>query len=247
MSMQDKEIDQLFRSELYDHAVEPGNLVWSNVSTALNNKRSKKTYSFYLRIAASVLILLVAGIYFIPRVKVKGSKPLKTAFAKNNTVKKVIIAADSKPEIIDNDNRTKKYTASLIKIKASNRIKTSISEDKVVQQQVPKVLAEERSNEVLVAVVPDTETPFSTKPEVDEEVIFKTTANLTASLPVQTSKPLANAIRRRRINSLGDLINVVVSKVDKRKDKIIEFTNKEGDEATVTGINLGFIKIKKQD
>jgi hypothetical protein len=247
MSMQDKEIDQLFRSELYDHAAEPGDRVWSKVASALNNKKSKRAYGFYMRIAASVLIVLVAGIYFIPQVKVKGSKPLKTNFTKNNTAKKVIIAADGKPEIVDNGNSRRKYTASLIKTKASNRIKTSVSEDKVVQQQVPEVLTEERSNEVLVAVVPDTETPFSTKPEVDEEVIFKTTANLTASLPVQTSKPLVNAVRRRRINSLGDLINVVVSKVDKRKDKIIEFTNKEGDEATVTGINLGFIKIKKQD
>jgi len=245
--MQDKEIDQLFRSELYDHAVEPGNMAWSNVATALNDKKSKSAYGFYLRIVASVLIVVVAGIYFIPQVKVKGSKPLKTDFAKNNTAKKVIIAADTKPEIIDNENSTRKYTASLIKIKASNRIKSIASKVNVVKQEVPEVSAVNRSNEILVAVVPDTETPFSTKPGVDEEVIFKTTANLTASLPVQTSKPLANAARRRRINSLGDLINVVVSKVDKRKDKIIEFTNKEGDEATVTGINLGFIKIKKQD
>jgi hypothetical protein len=81
-----------------------------------------------------------------------------------------------------------------------------------------------------------TEAPFITKPVA-----------LTAQLP-QADKAIAAApVKKRRIRSLGDLINVVVSKVDKRKDKIIEFSNTDDDEATITGVNLGIIKIKKQD
>jgi hypothetical protein len=50
------------------------------------------------------------------------------------------------------------------------------------------------------------------------------------------------------VNNLGGLINVLVSKVDKRANKFIEFSDGEDDEAetTVTGVNMGPIKFKKQ-
>ena len=48
--------------------------------------------------------------------------------------------------------------------------------------------------------------------------------------------------------SFGGLINAVVGKIDKRKDKVIEFNDDDDDDdgATVTGVNLGIIKIKKE-
>jgi hypothetical protein len=42
-------------------------------------------------------------------------------------------------------------------------------------------------------------------------------------------------------------LNVVIAAVDKRKDKVIEFSNTDGDESSITGINLGIIKIKKEN
>jgi hypothetical protein len=35
--------------------------------------------------------------------------------------------------------------------------------------------------------------------------------------------------------------------VDKRKDKLIEFSSKDDDESLITGINLGIIKVKKEE
>jgi hypothetical protein len=51
--------------------------------------------------------------------------------------------------------------------------------------------------------------------------------------------------RNRKVKGVGGLVNFVIAQVDKREDKLIEFT--ESDEGTeVSGINLGLLKIKSK-
>ena len=51
--------------------------------------------------------------------------------------------------------------------------------------------------------------------------------------------------KNRKVRGVGGLVNFVISQVDKREDKLIEFT--ESDEGTeVSGINLGLLKIKSK-
>lgn len=251
--MQDKEIDQLFKSALYDHEVEPTAMVWGNVSTNLNAGKGKKLVTAWLSVAASVLILVVASWFFIPRGKVNDKNATQTAAAKNNKPAKAIIAPEA-----DNDEAIvtqPKASATVASVAIPKRVKQNIRRENVkavVNAPVPDVqlaMATPRKVDVLTAVVPDAETPLIAKTEVDDDIVFKTNANKTAAVRVpQSSKIMAAApVKKRRINTLGDLINVVVSKVDKRKDKLIEFTSSDDDDATVTGINLGFLKIKKQD
>jgi hypothetical protein len=46
---------------------------------------------------------------------------------------------------------------------------------------------------------------------------------------------------------LGGIINTIVAAVDKRDDKLIEFTDNDDDDGSrVTAVNLGIFKIKKQ-
>ena len=67
-----------------------------------------------------------------------------------------------------------------------------------------------------------------------------------AQLPV-ADEPVAETVKpKHKIKTFGDLVNVVVRKIDKRKDKLIEFTDVDDDESTITGINLGVLKIKKE-
>ncbi|RYE28502.1 MAG: hypothetical protein EOP42_16695 [Sphingobacteriaceae bacterium] len=57
----------------------------------------------------------------------------------------------------------------------------------------------------------------------------------------------AEKVKHKHIRSFGDVVNLVMAKVDKREDKLIQFTDTDdGDESTVTGINLGIINIKKE-
>lgn len=58
-------------------------------------------------------------------------------------------------------------------------------------------------------------------------------------------------VKKKKIHSLGDLLNVVIAKVDKRDNKIIQFGGGSDDDdddlLNVTSVNLGPIKVKKQN
>ena len=50
---------------------------------------------------------------------------------------------------------------------------------------------------------------------------------------------------KRGIRNMGDLINFVVDKVDKREDKLIRFDT-DDDNSSLIGINIGMIKFSKK-
>ena len=91
----------------------------------------------------------------------------------------------------------------------------------------------------------------------EPEIAVKQTVEIANSFitkPVQMSAELTGVNKtdllpvkpKYKMHSLGDLINAVVAKVDKRKDKFIEFTDKD-EESLITGVNLGIFKIKKEE
>lgn len=89
-------------------------------------------------------------------------------------------------------------------------------------------------------------------PDVKNSVIAKNSLAGNANpLALASDQPSAKAgvkdnVKRKKIHSLGDLLNVVIAKVDKREDKLIEFTNNSDEDSfNVTGVNLGLLKAKK--
>lgn len=253
MDMQDKEIDQLFRSEFDDFEVEPSVAVWGNVRSQLDKKWALKTY---LSIAASLLVLLSGGLYFISQTKNNTKAPVQVAVVKNDKpVKANITPRVTSPKIVQ---------AQVEKVIALNTTTTSRKQKikRVTQQKnalpvAPVLLPEEpeqqlaqashKSTQSIKFTVPDKSTPILEKIDAPEDMPFKTNTLAAQSVTVPKTMAAANA-KKHRIRSLGDLINVVVSKVDKRKDKLIEFSStKDEDESIISGLNLGFIKIKKED
>ncbi|MDB5061522.1 MAG: hypothetical protein JWP67_1365 [Mucilaginibacter sp.] len=250
MDMQDKEIDQLFRSEFENFEIKPSQQVWGGINDRLDANRRKKALLPYLSIAASILVVVAIGLYFIPQVKVNSKKPVQILAAKNNIEPKVIIAP-----VKDNDlpKPSEKVIASVKEVnkayKGSNiRRDKEAKPSEVIDKPTEQIAAViERSNEILKPTVPDVETPLSIKTQITDDMPIITKSNALVPQVPQAKIIAAAPAKKHRINSLGDLINVVVSKVDKRKDKVIEFTNTEDDESTISGLNLGLIKIKKQE
>jgi hypothetical protein len=246
MDMQDKEIDQLFRSGFENFEIKPSQQVWGGINDRLDANRRKKALLPYLSIAASILVVVAVRLYFIPPAK----KPVQILAAKNNIEPKVIVAP-----VKDNDlpRPSEKVIASVKEVnkayKGNNiRRDKEAKPFKVIDKPAEQIAAViERSNEILKPTVPDVETPLSIKTQITDEVPIITKSNALVAQGPHAKVIAAAPAKKHRINSLGDLINVVVSKVDKRKDKVIEFTNTEDDESTISGLNLGLIKIKKQE
>lgn len=255
MDMQDKEFDQIFNSKFEDFEVEPSAMVWDNIAGELDGKKGKRAIMPYLSIAATVLVLLTAGILFMQKGNTPAQKADKTKLTANRVeqIKPEVNQTEAQPAIvvakpIDREGTIAKHqtvnTSPLNKItvpvntKADNTVKEpeTVKPDK--QQLIATVTAP--ASTAVKATVPDVQLT----PKTVDVVAPIERPTVMASAEKQNEAP----VKKHGIRSLGGLINVLVAKVDKREDKIIEFSDSDDDdtESNVTGVNLGVIKIKKQ-
>jgi hypothetical protein len=264
MEMQDNEFDDLFRSKLEGFEAEPSANVWAGIDAELNGKRPKKILMPFLSAAASIIVLVGAGLFFIPQkqpvnnyhtIKKGGAKSAQPVIAvapkKNN-----LNATALKPKPVAGHHTTTASAgniAGLIPAKALNSIPAKNAPEIIEQNTQAKtddqlviVSTPQKLNDLNKAVVPDDSTPLAVKQTADISATFipKPVA-LTAQVPVINNSVTAPVRANHKIHNLGGLLNAVVAKVDKRNDKIIVFGEGDDDDSNVTGVNLGIIKIKK--
>lgn len=256
--MQDEEFDQAFNSKFDDFEVEPSPMVWKGIADELDGKKSKRSLVAYLSIAASVIVLLAAGALFFQQQE----KPTKhqadtNKLATNVTQPVTTVSPKSVTEPAITESTTKRIAST------KNQATTSSAPAAINAGQPSTEKAEntpgdaepvKRDNPQLIAaavapprelqpVVPDKNVDLAIKsPNIDQQPAAR------PAIMASATKPDAAPAKKHGIHSLGGLINVLVAKVDKRQDKLIEFTDDEDDdtESNITGVNLGIIKIKKQ-
>ncbi|MFI5137189.1 MAG: hypothetical protein ACHQIM_05130 [Sphingobacteriales bacterium] len=255
MEMQDNEFDELFRSKLEDIEATPSAKVWPGIAAELNAGKRKNTLLLFLSIAASIIVLVTAGILFIPQKRGLTVKP----DPKNNTAKvsRTIISlpaiksssnpvtAETPPVKLDETDVTANKHTPARYLKLSKDIQGPQAAENSVSGKPgdPSALASavQKQPEPIKAVVPDEKIQLAAN-----QAPAETSQPALPAITLQEDKqPEAVQVKpAHKMRSFGDLLNAAVAKVDKRRDKFIEFTN-DDDETTVTGINLGIIKIKK--
>ncbi|TFF37450.1 hypothetical protein [Mucilaginibacter psychrotolerans] len=255
--MQNKDFDELFRNKLGDLEVEPGKDLWDNIAAEVVIDSKNRSALPFISIAASVLVLVAAGLFFIPKIKPATIQPSKliavnhTGIQKTNTVvpkaAEIKVTAPQAQQVAVVSLPVKQHSVKQsIKKQKSNL--PALNTDAIAQQQQPQQIAQQTTHNdvILAAVKSDALAQAAITPTVNAEV--KDTRIAALAVPALTAQTLAVVQpKKRRIRSFGDLINVVVAKVDKRKDKLIEFSNKDDDESLITGINLGIIRVKKEE
>lgn len=265
MDMQDKDMDKLFQSALDDYEVEPSAKVWTGITSRLDAGKNKRLWMPFLSIAAGLVLLVTIGVLFIPKqVKVNPTK------ADNNLVKNSPVikpASITKPvQIKDIAGQNKKQQQAVIApvnnlailkkhttnnaVKSAKLATTTITKpttDAIKSDDQSVLASAQRSHDIANPVLPDNGTPIMIKQTLDNAPTFAsipTPAAAMATLPV-VDKQQAAPVKKRRIRSFGDVLNVVIAAVDKREKKVIQFSNTDGDDATITGVNFGIIKISK--
>lgn len=281
MSMQDKDIDQLFRSKLEGMQVEPSAKVWKGIVTELDGNHKKRALAPMLRIAAGIIIIMAIGFYFIT--KQTPVKSNQVALSKSTEKHQPVITKNG-----DNEEDTDKgftpqaqqqvattaYNKAPVEIsKSTAHVKSitiaakqntdqniiakttvkqplSVNEIKGISQPVTsQALAVTNTAEYKPSkdVVPDVPLTSSKTVITDQPEGFNTAPKIAVNQPADELKDTETTRHKKRgIRSFGDLINVVVAKVDKREDKLIEFSNTDGDESTITGMNFGIVKVKRE-
>jgi hypothetical protein len=263
MNMQDKEFDDLFRSKLADFEVQPSAGVWQNIDTELRGKKKKSIFPM-LSIAASVLILLVAGILFIAKKGVvKPGKPDSNVMVKaspsvikpeNNTKPVNLSGTQEQLATVDTPvNKTIKANQPKITTSTSEKEKQanpSITKTEVVKpEELPLIASNGTSkHEEVIKQEPIqlTEATSATIKNVEDNSVITLPVQpvLAANQPAKTTKP---AVKKRGIRNFGDIVNLVVAKVDKRKDKLIQFSDTDDDESVISAVHLGALKIKRDN
>jgi hypothetical protein len=204
-----------------------------------------------LSIAASVVVLVGTAVFFIPKKAiVKSGKPLVSTLAKTGQPVAVSPSAIIKPQTPAVNNFQPVALAQNTKTKVNiivKRVDTASEKPASVKPDDQPVMASVQQTQAPAKIAaPDKPLPLLAPPAVDQ-LQASATKPAIAALPLTVIKKDSLPVRTRPgIHSLGDLVNVLVAKVDKRKDKIIEFTADDDGESTVTGLNLGIIKLKKR-
>jgi hypothetical protein len=256
MDMQGNELDELFRSSLDELEIQPSAHVWTGIAAELDAGKRKRSLVSFLSIAAGIILALTIGLLFIPKqVKVSKQHPLA-----NRIVKKTSPVTKTAPEVLSGEQQNKRTEKPVIA--SANHLATAKPESlnnrvdadrtkklRVQKEELARINNElqgvltSRGDDLASAVIPDHNgDEISAKPAIHDLSLLESKPQLAAL----TIKPVKAPVKRRRIRSMGDVFNVVIAAVDKRKDKFIEFSNTDEDDATITGINLGIIKVKKE-
>lgn len=257
MDMQDREFDDVFRNKLDSFETEPSAKVWMGIDATLDEKGRKKAIVPWLSIAASVIVLLSAGILFIPKkiipehankiVKVRPAqniaRPKQETGIKTPAPQTEIAVAPVKVKPVIH---TKKIEKVIAPVEKPTELIAKTEAAKTNEQPVLAVVSQK--TQVNQPVVPGPETQLVTKQQANDNNMpdQQTKPTLIAQQQTPVNKPAVTASPKKHgIRNFGDLVNLVVAKVDKRKDKALEFSGDDDDESVIAEVNRGIQKIKK--
>lgn len=235
----DKDFDKLFRDKLNEIEVEPSAGVWSGISAQLNGKK-KKPFPVLWLAAACLATVIAFGLLMVPEkesIKLTGSPDLP----KQNT-------EPAPAPVISVAEPVKK---SFGKAKGAEKFVADQPKSTMVKSEEPRVLASSKT--IDRAIEPEQKVrSLKVEPVINTSEVVKPATDL----PV-----IANAVIEDHNTEIVDdgggeiknsksvvssVVNFVVGKVDKRKDKIIELEH--NDEGTkVKSMNLILLKFKSKN
>ena len=255
--MQDREFDELFRAKLRGFESAPSDGLWANIAAEVIVSKPDRPAWPFIGIAASILILISAGVFFLKPSKVKINKPEQIVAAHSAPQTKTSVAPQAiRPTVVAQVQQPviavapqtiikRPHVQKLVTVKQDAALAV-VNRRKTATKQQP--LAEVKNQpDVLMVLAPAAQS--ITKPDKQAPPDVSPVPNVAvAYAQLQPVKVVASVrAKKHGISTFGDLINVVVASVDKRKDKLIEFSDKDEDESLITGLNLGIVKVKKEE
>jgi len=252
-SISDKELDKLFKQRFEDAEFQPSEGVWGKIAAKMDRKsKVKKTLPFFWMAAASVVVVLGASLWFYRPVEVIRLQGMDQQIILNTPESPISDLGTGASKLDPHQPEIKGFDFSKLVAAEENSFDTTKevtsperSSIEITKQEVLASNTMLRRNISEVALTPkEVKVPRYTG---DQSQLDVTQADMIASADIVQDDliPEQQQTSPKRIRSVGSLLNFVISKVDHRDDKIIEF--KDGDEGSeVSGINLGLIKLKSR-
>jgi len=246
--IQDKDFDQLFKNAFEDAEIAPAKGLWGSIESKIEPK-SKRIIPIYWLSAAAVLLIATASVLiyqqqdvkpkqFANHITPKVAKPAIEKLPVTDTAKAVITPAEKIERVLPEASKPVEMIA-----KSSEKEKTAPA-----GIQKPITSPEITKRETLMA---KTETPQKDLKTKIEEAILKPqeevilAANTSTILPDEVAGE-NDQPEKRGIRNVGDVVNLIVNKMDKRKDKLIQFRT-DDDDSSISAVNIGPFRIGKKN
>lgn len=246
--MPDKEFDKLFKERFADAEIEPSSNLWANIEKELEPVK-KRTLPIYWMAAAVITLAISALLVFQKKEVLKLHGSDQTAINKPTVVDTMATPAQVPVTIEPVQKQLAKNPIVAPKKDAKAEIVPAIQAIEQNEQKNQLALQPNQNNDRLpikqqdpkpIDVLPIKEAP------VENPVVI-------ANHTVATNKVEENTIsetettERKGIRNVGDLVNFVVDKVDKREKKLVRFNTDDDDNSSIVGINIGFLKFNKKN
>lgn len=210
----------------------PGTL--DNKPVKLNNKPGQLTSSSGIPAAATIAAVVTAENSSPATAHTEGN--YVAAVNANNSTSRKESSEKRTPEIYEAGGTTKKDLTAMQPAERIVRLNNQQALAKMGFTDLPKAKVHEAQADIPTQkdaiVLATTNTPLATADEVGNENDEAVRKNDEAD--------------KKGIRNVGDLINFVVDKVDKREDKFLKFKTDDDDNSSLIGINIGMLKFSKR-
>lgn len=262
--IQDKEFDQLFKDRFEGAEIEPSANLWAGIETQLEVKK-QHVFPLFKVAAAIGITAFTAGLLFYTQRSVEGINRGDTASNSPVTVPVAKAGITSSATVI---KPPVSFTqAKPVKVITADK-ELSVADHSIAMQETAAVktiddsadeTADLYAKKVLLAVQPlkdithlDSEglviqqkkmglPPSSAR---THEVVVMANLNADASEKQEVSNENDQATRKG-IRNIGDVVNYVVNKLDKREEKFLQFKT-DDETSSLVALNIGIFKFNKK-
>jgi len=251
----DKEFDELFKNQFEEAEIEPSSDLWGAIETKLEAKRKPAFPVYWIAAAVSVIGLTIGLLFYSsvgnqmgavlaiahrPAAKVDRNAVQDVTVSPqtvNSTVKKVAV---SPVRVVSESfamgkNQKKNMVAHSVNTVNHNAPSGSVKKDLIAMQPLKQI---GRPDYKTITVKQEK----MGLPPVPDEIVLAS-----ANVPERKDEVINENDQKENkgIRNVGDLVNFVVGKLDKREDKALQFQT-DDDNSSLVGINIGMLKFKKQ-
>ncbi|QPH41205.1 hypothetical protein [Pedobacter endophyticus] len=245
--IRDKDFDQLFKNAFDDAEISPSKDLWSGIEQGIEPKKKKTILMYWLSAAA---VLLVAAVSFL--IYQQGASTDNNKKLASNKIEKASPIAQQQP--LKDSAATVATPIEDVQIPLVVKAQTAVEVAKVKVKPVTKpenkkvITAPEMLKQETVIAKVD-ETPKDIKTKIKEAILEQTEEPVLASnanaIKVDEVIGEGNETENKGIRNVGDVVNLIVNTVDKRKDKFIQFRT-DDDDSSLSSINIGPFKFGKK-
>lgn len=252
--MPDKEFDNLFRDKFMDAEIEPSANLWANIEQQLTPKR-KRSFPIYWMAAASVAVAITALLVFqkTEKIKLRGTSEV-TNINKPTVADVIAVPTTGTTQVAETS--TEPSTKSF----ANVTTKTEMAKVQNLQFVTPENKTEKNQEDLqpngMIAHLPIKKIEIEPMNVVPKEAVVAADNSQTMMASAEVPQKLENvnaisetetATEKKGIRNVGDLVNFVVEKIDKRDKKLIRFNTDDDDNSSIIGINLGFVRLNQKN